>query len=214
MTTLRAIVLAVAMVLYAAPALSADGPAEEPAHGVEHAADAHGGDAHGGDHHAATPDWPKLGWHAFNLALLIGVLIYVARRPVVDALSNRAHDIRRGLTDAARQRDEAQQRHDEIVARLDRFEDEVDEMKAEASVAARHEEERLIERAHTEAARIAETAERNIREEAQKARIALRKEAVGLAVQLAEQTLRSQIQSDDQRRLARQFLASIQEDQG
>lgn len=211
---------------------------EEPSHGADHGGDAHDAGGHGGggeghgahvdwtgdDDHDGVPNWrdattgaepnehymlKPLFWHLFNLALILGVIGYLARRPVLDAIKTRAHDIRKEITETARARDEARQRHEELGARLSKFEDEVAQMKAQAADDAKQEEQKLIERARTEAERIRQTAERSIRDEVTRAQIALRKEAVDLAVQLAEQTLRSEVGPDDHKRLARQFLDSI-----
>jgi len=154
----------------------------------------------------------KFAWHAFNLLLFVGVVVYLARRPLTDELRRREHDIRMELTDAARARDEARQRHDELGTRISRFEEELEEMLDDARVEAKREEERLIERAHTEAERVGQAAQRSIRDEVIRAQVALRQEAVDLAVALATRTLRDQVQPNDQRRLARQFLDSLQAD--
>lgn len=193
-----------------------------PHEGAEHAAGGHGAhhaDYRGDGDHDGQANWldsdspdymvGKLAQHAFNLAVLLAVLFFAARRPVGDALGNRAISVRQQLTDAARERDEARHKHDEIVARLAVFEAEVVKMRADAEVDAKAEEAKLVARAEDEAKRIGETAERNIRDEVNRARVALRSEAVELAVKLAEQTLKQQVEGDDQRRLARQFLDSM-----
>ena len=157
-------------------------------------------------------DW-AVAFHLFNLILFVGIIVYFARRPVVDGVKNRAVDIRRELTEAARLRDEARQRYEELGARLARFEEEVQALRDEAVVDARQDEANLVARATQEAERIQETAGRNIDEQIQRARTTLRAEAVGLAVHLAERTLREQVQSDDQKRIAREFLDSLSNDQ-
>lgn len=198
-----------------------------------------GGGGHGGDHHEVlymgdddndgTPNWRDrrngavlndetyvcgdLGAHAFNLALFVGVVVYLARRPMGDTFRQRALDIRKGLTESARARDEAHQRHQELVARLSAIEQEVEGLEATAKREAEAEEKNLVERAEQAAQRIAEQAERSIQDEARRARHALRKEAVDLAVQLAEQTLSSQVASADQQKLAKEFLASLKGDE-
>lgn len=209
--------------------LVAGGPAraEDPPHGEApathaadahgddaHATDAHGGDAHGDDaHHTPTPDWPALGWHLFNVTLLFGVLVYLARAPLMDEVRGRAVEIRKRITEAARGRDEARQRHEELTTRLARFDEEVKALKDAAVEAAKHDEARLIQRARAEAERLRETARRNIRDEVVRAQVTLRGEAVELAVKLAEKTLQSAVQGDDEKRLAGQFLTTVRSDE-
>ncbi|HHO51181.1 MAG TPA: hypothetical protein ENK18_09995 [Deltaproteobacteria bacterium] len=156
----------------------------------------------------------KLIFHAFNLIILFGILGYFVRRPLKDTLRNRALGIRKELTDSARRRDEAHQRHQDLLARLEQIEQEVQAMAAEAEAEAAQEEKRLIERAEREAIRIAEQAQRSIRDEVTRARNVLRREAVELAIQLAEEKLHNKVSTADQRTLAQDFLASLRPTDG
>lgn len=187
--------------------------------GGDHAAEA----AYSGDaDHDGVPNWrdpgddhfviPNLAQHLFNLILLLAVMGYFAKRPITDGMRNRAANVRKQLEEAAKLRDDARAEHERLDQRLAHFAEEVEKMKANAAAEAAAEEARLMERADEAARRIAETAQANIREETLRARLALRKEAVELAVTLAEQTLTGKVSADDQRRLARQFLDSLNED--
>ena len=208
-----------------------DGHGDAAAHGGDH------GEGHGGGHHVTYTDdddgdgivnWrdPQFGtqegysdsyvirnlvYHAINFLILMGLIWWALRRPIADVFRDRARGIRSELTDSARHRDEANQRHQELLARLDKIEGEVETMHTDAKAAAEREEAALIERAEREAVRIGEQATRSIRDEATRARNALRREAVELAVQLAEETLRSKVASEDQRSLAKDFLDSLQQ---
>lgn len=152
---------------------------------------------------------PEIGFHTLNLAVLLTLLFVFAARPIGDALKNRALAIRKDLVDAARARDEARQKNEELAARLQRFEKELEQMRAQAAQDAKADAELLVARANAEAERIEATAGRSIAEEVRRAKASLRAEAVDLAVKLAEATLSKEVQSDDQRRLARQFLESL-----
>jgi F0F1-type ATP synthase membrane subunit b/b' len=156
----------------------------------------------------------SIGFHLLNFLIFVSIIVYVARRPVGDLLRERARGIRKELVDTARERDEAKERYAELAKRLDAVADEVDAMKAEAEVEAANEERRLIEAAHAEAVRIEETTERNIRDEVARARVSLRNEAVGIAVELAQGLIQKSVTVDDQRRLAKDFLASVEADGG
>lgn len=204
----------------------------EPAHAGQ--ADAgHGGDeahgdaagGHGGhsytadDDHDGTANWldsdseqymaAKLGFHAFNLIIFIALIATFVRRPAADAVRGRALDIRKTITDSARARDEARDRHEEVNARLARLEDEIAGMRATAEADAKIEAEKMIERARAETVRIAALADRNIRDEIARARLELQRDAADLAIQLAENTLKGAVAAEDQERLAREFLASL-----
>jgi F-type H+-transporting ATPase subunit b len=174
------------------------------------------------DDHDGTANWidsdselyviKPIAFHVLNLAILGAILGFVLRGPIGDALRNRASGIRKELSEAASARDEAKRRADALAARLAKFEDEVTAMRDQAKAEAAAEEARLVKRAHEEAARIAEASQKSIRDELVRAQVALRKDAVDLAVQLAESTLREQVQPDDQKRLAEAFLASLNQE--
>lgn len=209
---------------HGAPAAEAHGVAAE-GHGA--AAEGHGAAAHhvtftDDDDKDGTANWldhdspayvvNKMVVHAGNLLLFLGVVLALALRPVRDVLGNRAIEIRNAIHHAASLRETAKGKHDAISARLDALDAEIAKLKADAVVEAAADEKRLNQRAEEEADRIAEAAERNIADELQRAKVALRMEAVDLAVQLAEQTLRGQVQSSDQQRLASQFLDALHHD--
>jgi ATP synthase F0 subunit b len=212
---------------FAGPAFAAD-PAGGP---TDHAAQVDHADDHGDAHHVdyladddgdGTANWldsdsegyavMALVQHTLNLFMLLGLMFYFGRAPIRDALHRRASNLRHGITEAARAKDEAQQRYDAVTARLDSFAAEVATLKATAAKDAKAEEERLIARAQEEAARISDSANKTIKSELNRARATLRDDAVHLAVELAEKTLRSQVQAADQKQLARQFLDALQHD--
>lgn len=229
--------LGVSQPAFAAP----EGHATEEHHGGDHGDAAHGdeahGDDHGGDHggehhhyythdddHDGTPNWldsdsgetyVALGllFHFINLLLLFGVIGWAARRPASDFVRSRALGIRKELEDTKAARDAAESAHAEIVERLAKVEQEVADIERKAKEQAATEHAKLVARAHSEAERIGATAERNIRDEVSRARNELRREAVELAVQLAETTLRANVDRSDQQELARQFLESLADKQ-
>lgn len=161
-----------------------------------------GGEAHG------IP-WNTLVVTALNLVIFLGLLGWLARRPLADALANRAAAVRKSLDEASRLQDEAQARFSEVESKLVALDRRIDELKQEAEVEATREEGRLRDRAAQDAQRIRDTAERTIREEADNARLVLRGEATALAVQLAREIVRKNLTVEDQERLARQFLAAV-----
>jgi len=239
LTTLPRHLALAAALAFAAPALAAaphgndahGSEAHGDAHGKGghddgHAAEGDHGGGHGGHHyytadddHDGTANWldsdsdmyavSDLAFHAIHLLIFLGLAVWLVRKPMSDALANRAANIKKELTDSARARDEAYQRHQELVARLDKVASEIEAMEADAVTDAANEEQKLVERAQREAERIAEMAQRNIRDESTRARNALRKEAVELAVELAEGILSKSVNAADQQALARDFLTSL-----
>lgn len=166
-----------------------------------------GGEGGHGGHGGVPTD--LLVFTAINLVLFIGLMVKFAGRPVGDALKNRALEVRAGLDEAARLQQEAQQRFADVEAKLVALGRQVENMKAEAKADAAREAEVLAQRAEADATRLQESAERTIREETARATNAIRGEAAAMAVELAREILRREVNADDQRRLARQFLDAV-----
>jgi F0F1-type ATP synthase membrane subunit b/b' len=239
--TLLIMLLAAGALAFAAP-VHATPPAAnhgEQAHGDAAPAQAHGEAAHAkGDHgdgdHAEhhyysddddgdnTANWAdpdselfvvkKLLFHLVNLVIFLGLGVYFVKQPLGDALRTRALAVRRGLADSATTREAAQERYDEVAARIAKLSEEIEAMKVQAVKDAKVQAAAQVERAHADAKRIGQSAERNIRDEVARARAELRQDAVALAVELAESHLRDTINAEDQKRLAHEFLTSIHDD--
>jgi F-type H+-transporting ATPase subunit b len=169
------------------------------------------GDAH---HDSFADVWPKMAFHAFNLALLIGLIVWLAGGKIKDALRNRSTGVRVELDSAAKAKTEAKERFDALQSRLDSLDSQIEEMRAEAEVAAQQEREAITARAERDAVMLRENAQRSIRDETTRARAALRREAVGLAVELAGEQLRAQITTERQAGLTSQFLNTVQNSNG
>ena len=157
---------------------------------------------------------PKIAFHALNLAILVGLLLWLAGGKIKDALNNRATGIRVELDSAAKAKAEAQERFEALQSRLDSLDSQIKEMRVEAEAAAEQEREAIAARAERDANMLRENAQRSIRDEVARARAELRREAVGLAVELAGEQLRAQITTERQAGLTSQFLNTVQNSTG
>lgn len=162
-------------------------------------------------HHAEGIPWGPIGFHAMNLAILLAIIVKYARKPVSDAVANRAAVIRKGIEESAALNRDAQRRLDELGARMDGFEAQLAKMKAEAEVEAAREREEIIHRGRKDAEMIAQSADRTIRSEVARARTELRAEAVRLSVSIAEHQIRSHLRGSDEERFAAEFMRSVGE---
>ena len=168
--------------------------------------------AAGGD--GLPPDLNAIAFHAINFFLLIALLTYLLRDKVRDALANRAARIKREIDDSNQARKDAAQRFEELEARLDGFESELEKMKQDAVEEADKEHSSILARAEEDAARISESAQRSIRDETDRARQALRNEVAKLSVDLAREKLSQAVTADDQQRLAGDFIDTVQNKNG
>jgi len=199
-----------------AEAAAPEGAAHEAGapEGAAHEGAAHEGAASEEGGHESGPDAKLLTLQSVNLLLFILVLFFAARRPIMDALGNRANAVRRDLDESARLKDEADKRYHEIEARLAGLDRRIDEMKAEAAHEAEAESERIRERAEADSVRIRETAQRTIREEALRARNEIRREVVEQATGLAREIVKQNVTPEDQARLQGEFLGALRKPVG
>jgi F-type H+-transporting ATPase subunit b len=150
--------------------------------------------------------WGFIGRHAFNLALLLTILTALLRKPIANAVKARAGNIRVAIDEAQALRKDAEARYEMLEGRLARFESEMQQMKADATQHAEQERDAILSQAQREAQTIKAAAEHTIRDETARARRALQQEAVLLAMQIAEERLRSQVATADNQRLTREVL--------
>ncbi len=165
------------------------------------------GDA-AGEHHDALP-LKQMGFHALNLAILVGFFAWLARGKVGPALKARADQVAHAIRGASAAEAEAKARAAELEGRLKGLDQEIARLKAEAEVGAQKEHEGILAQAHRDAEQLAQNAARTIRDEAERARASLRAEAGKLAVELATQQVTVQISEADQDRLGGDFLSTV-----
>ena len=152
----------------------------------------------------------KIGLHALNLAIFIGVIGFLTRKMVKDGLANRAANIRIAIEASDRALAAAEARHTELEATLAGLESHLAQMRQEAENDAAAERAMLLEKADAETASIKANVARTIRGETQRARSGLRQHAAELAVQLAAEQVAASITDDDHARLTRDFLGTVQ----
>jgi F-type H+-transporting ATPase subunit b len=149
-------------------------------------------------------------FHLINLVILFGTLTYLLRGKIRDALANRAGQIKRDIDDSNKARKDAKHRYEDLEARLSGFEGELEKMREEALIDADKEREVILAQAEQDASRVKAAAERTIRDETERARTSLRQEAAKLSVDLARERLVAEVNADDQQRLTKDFLDTVQ----
>jgi F-type H+-transporting ATPase subunit b len=151
-------------------------------------------------------------WEWVNLLILVGVLFYFTRKPVLAYLGDRRSGIQENLDGAEQLLRDAQTRLQEWQAKVDGMDAEVAAIRRMAQAAAEHERERIVADAHTIAERIQRDAKSAIARETRRARLTLREEASQLAVELAAGLLRDGVTDQDRDRLVDEFVTRLESD--
>jgi len=152
--------------------------------------------------------WMPLG-RLFNLALVVGILVWVARKPLQNFYANRTQTIREQLAEAQAARKEAEAKLAEIEARMSRLDDDLREIKEQAEKEAQEEYQRLLSVAERDAGKIIERARQEIEGMTRSAQLDLKARVAELSVQLAEEKIRREITDEDRGRLFTSFVTKL-----
>lgn len=182
---LRAVLPALALVL-ASPALAAGGEGE------------------------SGTSTSELVWQALNLALLLGIIVFAARKPVQAFFAERRERISQSLDDSAELLREAEGHYAEWQRKLVELDTELERIRAMARQRANEERDRILSDARSGAERIRSEASAAIQQEVRRAETELRHEASALAVELATRLLEQQVGEADRGRLVDEFIAEIE----
>ena len=148
-------------------------------------------------------------WQIANTLLLLAVLIYFARKPVLTYLAGRRDTIAKNLDGAAQLLAEASLRLAEWNQKAASLDQEVASIRDATRRAAEAERDRILADARVTADRIRQSASAVAERELQQARESLRGEAADLAVELAAKILREQVNDGDRTRLVDEFIERI-----
>jgi F0F1-type ATP synthase membrane subunit b/b' len=148
-------------------------------------------------------------WKWFNLAIFVGIGIYLAKKyKLSDSFKAKRDAIRADLIRAEEEKKAALERLTAIEARLANLESEKETILTRAKDESEAERRRLSEQTSGEIKRLREQAAAEIARLANQTRAELRRFSAEESIRLAEQKLRSEIGASDDARLVK---ASIQE---
>lgn len=150
-------------------------------------------------------------YHAINLALFIGLIVYFGGKGISRAMRGRSEAVGKDITDASKLHEEAQ-------ALLDEWQGKVGALEAErAQLLERYREEgeaeraRLIAEGEAESQRIVRETERLMENELERAKAQIEAEIVDISIRLAEEQLRKKVGVAEQRQLTSNYLAGLEE---
>lgn len=162
-----------------------------------------------GDAEHGGSGW-ELGWQALNLLLILGIIVYAARKPAVSFFKERRERVAGDLDEAAALLRQAETRYASWQRKLVSLEEELGEIRAQGRQRAEAERERIIAEARAAAERIKRDAVAAVDQELRRAQDQLHDEASALAVELAEEILRAQVQPGDRDRLLDEFITRVE----
>jgi F-type H+-transporting ATPase subunit b len=183
---------AVVLILFCATAMAASG-------------------GHGEGEHAA----PAKGWVAtdtykvINFAVLAIALVFLLRKPLTKALSDRIQSIKDQLADLEARKTEAEQELAAYNQKFQQLEQEAEKIVDQYIQQGQEAKARILEEAKSAAVKLEEQARRNIEHEFKKAREQLQAEVMEKALVKAEEVIKSKISDKDQERLVDEYLDKV-----
>jgi F-type H+-transporting ATPase subunit b len=151
---------------------------------------------------------------AINLVIVLGVLFYFARKPILEYFATRRSDIKRDLETSADLLTAAEHRNSQIQRKLVDLESQLVEIVEASRRRADDESERILAEARKTADRIHDDAKIAAEQEFVRARRTLRAEAAELAVELASEILRESVSQGDRDRLIDEFITRVESGRG
>ncbi len=158
---------------------------------------------------AAESGDPWIIWKWVNFAILAGGLGYLIGKAAPAYFQSRRDEIQGALAEAAREIKDAEAKAAELDRRFSGIQSEVGRLRDEARTAMAAEAARIRVETERHQKRIQDQTAQEITLMARVARDELRKYSAGLALDLAEQRIRSRINADTQAGLVDGFLQDM-----
>lgn len=187
--------------------------AAAPAHGAAESADAHGGGHDGGvvffNNPFAGEEKTGIIWLFINFAALMFILNKLLFVPLKRKTAAKHDSIKESLEKATAAHKEAESIISEYRGRMEKLDDEIAELKANAKKRAESDRQSIIEAAEAEALRIKESATAAAERDAEGRRKALENEILDRALERAEVAIRKTIAAGDQRRMVDDYVQGL-----
>ncbi len=151
-------------------------------------------------------DWlPRI----VNFAIIAGVLIYFARKPIRDFFKNRSIEIAKAMQESKEARERAIAALAEMERKIKALETETANLIAEAQARGEKDRQALAEEAKKVVTDIQSQVKQSVDVEVQKAKASLAVEAAILSIDLAEGKIKEQIDGKDHERIVKDYIAKV-----
>jgi len=150
-------------------------------------------------------------WTLIVFAILLALLWRFGFPALLKSVEERERKIQKQLEDAERANAEAAKLLEQHRQALATAKADAQDLMAKAKVVAQKEREQLLAKTREEQEQLLERARREIEAEKEKAILALRREAVDLSIAAASKLVESNLDSDANRRLVLEYLASLEQ---
>jgi F-type H+-transporting ATPase subunit b len=180
---------------------------ETASHGEEGAA-GHG-EGHGEHHGLTHSQVMNFIWHCLNFTVLAFILVKFLRKPIAGALKGRTESIRAAFEELEAKRADAERKYAEYEGKLSTMDEQAGRILKSFTEQGEAEKEKIITQAHETAERIKAQAEFYVQQELAKAKTELQTEVADMAVKMAEDLIRKNLNEEDHHRLISEYLERV-----
>lgn len=149
-------------------------------------------------------------FRVINFAVLVGGLVFLLRKPVGAALKQRSQAVRSAINEARQAREDAEKKaryYDEMIAGLDK---EIAAIAAKYKEESEAERERLAASAKAQVDQMQERMRKTLEQETLRLKTEVMAEASVMAVALAEEMIRKQFSSADQKKWVKDYISMME----
>jgi F-type H+-transporting ATPase subunit b len=148
-------------------------------------------------------------WKFANLAIFTGVGIYILRKPISQALQSRRGAIEQELITAQKERDQALARVAQADSMLSGLDDEVRKVQEQAREEVTSERQRITTSTEREIEKLKQQAQRELETADKLSRKELRQFLAEKSVQMARESIRTQMRPEDDTALIRESIGEL-----
>lgn len=145
-----------------------------------------------------------------NFAILLGALIYFLRKPARSFIENSVEAIRKLIKDAEETRKTAEAKMKEAEEKFAGLSRQVEELMEHAREESETEKARILSEAEKAVEKLKREASQAIQQELKKSQEELRNEVAQIAVTIAREIIRENIQEKDHTRFVAEYLEKLE----
>lgn len=150
-------------------------------------------------------------YRCLNFAIMAGILGYFITKPIRKGMAARREGIEKELRDARAAKEEAESKFAEYDRKLNKASAEIEEIYTSIRKEGELEREKILANAREMAEKIRLEAEKTAANEVSKAQAQLRMDATRMAIEIAEEILKSNFTREDHSRLVDEYLQKVGE---
>ena len=148
-------------------------------------------------------------WKFLNLAVFVGLLTYLVKKPLTDAFKAKREAIRAELIKAEQEKQAALAQLTSVEAKLVNLDSEKSNILTNAEQEAEAEKARILQQTENEVKKLREQTENEIERLAQQTRLQLRRYSAEESIRLAEEKIKNVMNSETDSRLVKASIQSI-----